>query len=149
MNTNAPDSTTLKGSAKEMVQQFLDLIKERQLTIEEVEKILPLGKDFYTYLSSIVTKQIEEDSKCHNVVMAALGNALAEAVKGLTSKEISFEEKQLLSPIIFGLQESMKEIELSRQEKSYHLKKWAMYIGGAVIVGVGIMLGNKTKICMS
>lgn len=144
-NTNQKNTSELKGTIKEMVQQFLEMCKNNHLTVEEMESITPSIKEFFTTLNSSIQKQIEEDTNCHTKTIEVLGNALNEVAKGLTSTDLSVEEKRMLCEQIHELNASIKEIEFKRQENSQKFKYFLSGCGTVVMLALTIMFGNKSN----
>ena len=129
----------LSGSTSQQAQQFFNLLRERELTPEQMNIILPKAKDFYTKLIEVLHKETEANKDCYKTSIVALQNTLLGLVSQLSST-VTREEKEELLKVILEIQKSIKEIEINRTDKSYGFRKFIAFLG-SLLVFVLIILG--------
>ena len=52
------DISQLSGSLNEQAKQLLDILKTQQLSVEELDKLVPMGTDFVKEFCSVLREQV-------------------------------------------------------------------------------------------
>ena len=134
----------LSGNFKQQAEQLFDLIKDRQLTPEQLDKILPTAKEFFQNFNDVLKSEIAAGKECNINTVKVLQASLEKLIEQLGTQATKEEKEQILK-VILEIQNSIKEIELNRQNKSNWFKSLLAILGALVMIIIVILTAGKVN----
>lgn len=132
----------LTGNDSNKANQLIELLKERNLSPEQLEKLLPLHKEFYVQLNENIKAQIEADKICNINAVNALKSTLDKLVDQL-SNTASPQERQQIVEVVKKLADNIKEIEINRDNNSSSFKRFLGFLGAVLLFFLGMLAASK------
>lgn len=131
----------LSGTDLQKANQLFDLLKTRELSVEQIEKLLPPTKDFLNKLNDVIDKQVDIDERCHKESISALRSITDQLGKSMNN-EISDAKFHEICETLRKISQDIKEIEKNRDNNSSWFKIILSFFG-FVFLAIFTVLGAK------
>lgn len=136
----------LYGNDHEKAQQFWDIIKTRELSSQQLEKLTPITTSFFQELTGVIKRQIESDEVGYKEYQATMRSLLDMLGGCLKDGQIDKDERLAILHLITDINHQMAEVQKKKDDNSTGFKK---FLAACVTVIVGIIVvaagGNKTN----
>lgn len=146
MSNNSPIELT--GNIKQQASQLFEILKERELSIEQLEKLTPNLKEFFSQFNNLLREEISSNKECNINTIKTLQAALEGLIQQIHSQTTKEEKTELLM-VIIEIQKSIKDIEINRENNSNGFKKLIAFLGSFLMLVVIILtagkVGNKNQ----
>lgn len=143
LNKEYVDQLSSQGQWNQLASDFLELIKNREISPENLEKLIPLSMTFVTEMTSVIQSEIEsnkESYKAHTTVM----NSIIEGLnKVLADGKIDKEERKDITNKLLEIGKIMAEVEKSRNKESEKTKRIFGVLLGVFSILVLILTAGK------
>lgn len=134
----------LDGSTvNEQVNNFMSLLKDKTISVEELERLIPLNIEFVKGLLDVIQKETEADKEGYASYLQVMNNMIDHLRKICEGQSLSSEERKQILDYIYKLGEMIKEVELNRENN--HTKRVGVLaiLAAAAIVTVGFLTGKR------
>lgn len=143
------ENIILNGSLHQQAIQLFELIKERELSPEQLDKIVPLAKGFVSEMSAVLKEQIQNDTANYQSVVKVYATVM-ESLASKYNENASPEVRREILQCISDISKELSSLEKKRQDKSTFLQSlWSVlcfiFIVIVLIVSAGkIQLNRET-----
>jgi hypothetical protein len=146
INTNIMrEKVKLEGSDKEKAYQLWELLKERSLDKEQLEKLIPMTNSFITEFANCIRTQIESEEKNHKIYMESMGRLADQLSSIVADGQISPEERLAVINLISKISDDIKEVQKDRNEKDFKFKTFLLSILALFAMIIVILAGGQNK----
>lgn len=145
LNEEYIDQLSNQGQWNQLAVAFLDEIKNREISPENSEKLIPLSTNFVTEMTSLIRAQIESDKESYKAYMAAINSIIEGLNRVLADGQIDKEERKDISNKLLEMGKIMSEVEKSRNQESEKTKRFIGLLMTIGVVVVVILTAGKYK----
>lgn len=145
LNKEYVDQLSNQGQWNQLAVAFLDEIKNREISPENLEKLIPLSTNFVTEMTSVIRAQIESDKESYKAYMAAINSIIEGLNKVLADGQIDKEERKDISNKLLEMGKIMSEVEKSRNQESEKTKRIISVLIACCVFLLFIISGGKIK----
>lgn len=125
-------------------QQLVTLLDERELTPEQVDKIIPHTKEFLSDVKEIIVKQTEIDKLHHDKYVDKSFQVIDKLLNSMN--EVStYQERNLFLETINNIHHRISEIQKNEKNHNNFLKMIMGILGSLVMIVVVILTAGKFK----
>ncbi len=135
----------IQGSPKEQVEQFMELLKDGQLSVEALAKLVPLTQEFMIALFDFLKEFVCSEKDEHAENMKQIQNLLGVLREVLSKTDLSKEERMRLFDILNNANNSLHDIETTRIKEKHKTLRSAIYAIGGVVAFLGLVAMNKNR----
>lgn len=133
----------IQGSPKEQVEQFMELLKDGQLSVEALAQLVPLTQEFMTALFDFFKEVVGSEKEEHAENMKQMQNLLGVLSEVLLKTDLSEEERMRLFDILNNANNSLHDIETTRIKEKHRTIGFAICAIGGVVAFLGLVAMNK------
>lgn len=116
------ENIKLSGTIQEQANQFWNILKERHLSVEEIQVIAPMTKDFIQALGNCIQRQIESEEKNYQQFHASMQAIITLCNNVLKDNVVSQQERAKLFELLDKLSERMCEVQKNKQNNDHTFK---------------------------
>lgn len=145
LNKEYVDQLSNQGQWKQLAFAFLDEIKNREISPESLEQLIPLSTNFVTEMTSVIRTQIESDKESYKAYMTAINSIIEGFNKVLADSQIDKEERKDISNKLLELGKIMSDVEKSRNQASEKTKRFFALLAAGITGIIIILTGGKFK----
>lgn len=133
-NTN--NSFELHGSNKEKAQQLIDKMKEKTLSIELLDAILPHEQEFFKSFVEIFRIEADKEAKGHEIYMKSMDNAMANLAGIIPNENIDSETRHDIIELISQIGQNISDVQKKQISESGKTQRWGwgIAIGGVLLI---------------
>lgn len=125
-------------------QQLVTLLDERELTPEQVDKIIPHTKEFLSDVKEILVKQTEIDKLHHDKYVDKSFQVIDKLLNSMN--EVStYQERNLFLETINNIHHRISEIQKNEKNHNNFFKMIMGILGSLVMIVVVILTAGKIK----
>lgn len=138
------NKTKLDGKTiNEQVNSFMSILKDKTISVEELEHLIPLNTEFVKGLLDVIQKEIEADEKGYSSYLQVMNNIIDSLRKICEGQNISSEERKEILAYMLEIGKIIKEVELSRNNNKTKIIVYLSILAALVLVILGIFIGKK------
>lgn len=138
------NKTKLDGKTiNEQVNSFMSILKDKTISVEELEHLIPLNTEFVKGLLDVIQKEIEADEKGYSSYLQVMNNIIDSLRKICEGQNISSEERKEILAYMLEIGKIIKEVELSRNNNKTKIIVSLSILAALVLVISGILIGKK------
>lgn len=138
----------LNGTINEQAQQLWEVLKTKELSIEALDKVVPMSNEFLKEFASVLHKEIASLSESHNLTLKIYEKSIDKLLSPIDQKDISSEERAQILECVKNLSDDLKEITKNHDDNSSKFKTFCAACMSFIILVVIILAGgnpNKPK----
>ena len=138
------EQIVLNGSYKEQANQLWEILKNKELSSEALQTIMPNAIEFFKELFLCIKNESDSDKEISKLVIDVYKQNLSDLIEGLTKKELNIEEKKLIADRISEINKYLCDVAKSHSTSSVFK---TMFLTGAIVVlsSIFISLASKNK----
>ena len=135
----------IQGSPKEQVEQFMELLKDGQLSVEALAKLVPLTQEFMIALFDFLKEFVRSEKDEHAENMKQMQNLLKVLREFLLKTDLPKEERMRLIGISDNTNNYLRDIETTRIKEKHKTIRFAICAIGGVVAFLGLVAMNKNR----
>jgi hypothetical protein len=139
----------LKGTNKQKAEQLINQIKERHLSKEVLDAILPFEKDFYKSLVEMFRVQLDKESQDNKVYVETIDNIICNLSSIIPNDKLDSETRMQIINLIYKMTDDLKDNQNNKTKEAEKTKRTmivstivAAALGIAIWLGFGYNNGN-------
>lgn len=138
------ERTVLTGSNDDQrAEQLLNILREREISVEELKEIMPTNKEFINSLMTALTKTIDADAESDKAYTDAIKQMANNITDIIRDGEVSEKERQFLFQMLKDLSDKLHEQKMDRDKQSQQNKRFYVGVGALVLVVLGVLAGKR------
>ena len=137
------EQIVLIGSYKEQADQLWEILKNKELSSEALQAILPNATEFFKELFLCIKNESDSDKEILKSVIDVFKQNSSDLIEGLTKKELNIEEKKIISDRISEINKCLCDVAKNHSTNSV-LK--TMFLTGALVVLSSVFMSLASKI---
>lgn len=143
LNKEYVDQLSSQGQWNQLASDFLELIKNREISPENLEKLIPLSMTFVTEMTSVIQSEIESNKESYKAHMTVMNSIIEGLNKVLADGKIDKEERKDITNKLLEIGKIMAEVEKSRNKESEKTKRIFGVLLGVFSILVLILTAGK------
>lgn len=129
---------SLRGNNQQKVIQLLSLVQDRQLSPEQLDKLIPHTKEFFEEVFSQIKRQTEIDKSYYDKFIDSSLQIINHLVISMKEAPTQAERIEILTAIV-KIHERMTEVKKHEKDRDNKTKTIWQIIGG-IIMGLLFIL---------
>ena len=126
-------------TAQEQAAQFLSLLKDKKLSVEELTQLIPLNADFVKELTNIIEKETDAGKERYASSMEVIKAILSTLKQVCEDGKITSEERKTVIDSMKDIATIMRDIEIHHNDNEHWTKRLIAVLAAIVILPIGIM----------
>lgn len=133
----------LQGTTKEKVSQFMQLLKDKSISKEQLTALIPLEVEFVKGLSSALKSEIEASKEKYSYCMKEFDRILDVLDRMCADDKITTEERHEIIDLIDRISDKMVEIEKNAIKEDTTIKKMLIVAMTILLIPVVVLAADK------
>lgn len=130
-------------TAQEQAAQFLSLLKDKKLSVEELTQLIPLNADFVKELTNIIEKETDAGKERYASSMEVIKAILSTLKQVCEDGKITSEERKTVIDSMKDIATIMRDIEIHHNDNEHWTIRLIAVLAAIVILPIGIMAATN------
>lgn len=133
----------LSGSLNEQAKQLLDILKTQQLSVEELDKLVPMGTDFVKEFCSVLREQVLSEKESHKISVGVFETVMSKLADSLGNKDLDKDERKQILETISDLGNKLRDLQINKQNNDTYFKGFIATCATLVVLVICILAGKE------
>lgn len=134
-----------QGEWNQLAISFLEEIKNREISPENLEKLIPFSTSFVSEMASVIRSQIESDKESYKAHTNVINSIVEALKKALSDGKIDKDERKDITNKLIELGKIMAEVDKSRNQESEKTKRLGLSLVTLFILILTVLSGGRFK----
>ena len=125
-------------TVNEQVNNFISILKDKTISVEELQHLIPLNTEFVKGLLDVIQKEVETNKEEYASYLQVMNNIIDSMRKICEGQNISSEERKAILGYMLEMGKIINEVEKSRNNNKTIRITFLTVLGVAVLATIGI-----------